>query len=229
MISKESDNRSMWIAPCRIPDKRYWTVEDWKALDLENDGDWKTAVEIFEDRIQYRYLDAIKELQRSDDEFYKQHHQRRFGFSMMALDCLIIETLAQFYEGFKDSEEAKHQPISLNNSQFYTRFLTQKSFILKDYFNQTAATIFYQQIRCGILHQAETRENSTIWYRDQDHPGKPFELLEDGKSLRIFWFNFHNLVKDEFDAYCTCLRTKQIPDYRANFIKKMDAICRVRS
>lgn len=227
MISKESENRPMWIAPCRSPNKHYWTVEDWKALDLENEGGWETAVEIFEDRIRYRYLDAIDELQRSDNGYYSLHAQRRFGFSMMALDCLLLETLAQFYEGLKDSDEARRPPISLDNMQFYVRFLAHKSFVLSNHFDEITASMFYKQIRCGILHQAETKGNSTIWYRGKDHLDEPFELSEDKKSLRIYWFNFHKNVKEEFDAYCVCLRTNQPPDYRGNFKKKMDNICRV--
>jgi len=221
MISKESENRPMWIAPCRYPEKRYWTAEDWKALDLENEGDWQTAVEIFEDRIRYRYLDAIEELQRSDNAFYNLRAQRRFGFSMMALDCLLIETLAQFYKGIPESPRKK-------NRDFYKDFLFKDSFVMKKYFDQTLkAEVFYDTIRCGILHQAETKEESTIWYRNQGHSVEPFIFSEDGKSMRVYWFNFHKIVKEEFDAYCVCLRTNQPPDYRGNFKKKMDNICRV--
>jgi len=99
-----------------------------------------------------------------------------------------------------------------------TIFMLQDSFILKKYFNQAVkAEAFYDTIFCGILHQAETKENSAIWYGSQKHSDNPFELSEDGKSLRIFWHNFHPLVKDEFNAYCTCLRTNHTSSYRENF------------
>ncbi len=217
----------MWIAPSRHPDIRYWTVEHWQALTFTVETDWQTAIEIFEDRINYRYLDAIEELQVSDDEFYRKHRQRRFGFSMMALDCLLIETLAQFQEGLKDSDEAKTL-LGLDNSEFYIRFLTQTSFCLKRVFDRPSATAFYKTIRCGILHQAETKEDSKIrFFDDENFSPMPFEPSKDGKSLKIFWSNFHLLVKEEFDAYRGHLRANDVPTLRERFITKMDTICRL--
>lgn len=157
----------MWIAPSRHPEICYWTVEHWKAVTFASESDWRTAIEIFEDRINYRYLDAINVLQASDDEHYREHRQRRFGFSMMALDCLLIETLAQFREGLKDSDEAKTL-LGLDNSEFYIRFLTQTSFCLKRVFDRSTAAAFYKTIRCGILHQAETKEDSKIRFFDDE-------------------------------------------------------------
>lgn len=110
-----TSSRPMWIAPSRHPENRYWTVDDWKAISFTSEEGWRTAIEIFEDRIKYRYLDAIDVLQASDDEHYKLYKQRRFGFSMMALDCLLIETLAQFRNGLKDSDEARGK-LGLNNT-----------------------------------------------------------------------------------------------------------------
>ncbi len=218
----------MWIAPSRHPEIGNWEDDHWKALTLDSESDWETAFEIFEDRINYRYLDAIRVLQANDDAHYRDYCQRRFGFAMMALDCLLIETLAQFYDGLQDSDEARKPPLQLNNAQFYTRFLTQRSFVLKTVFapKPKAACAFYRTIRCGILHQAETKELSIIRYTDDEGTGEPFDLLDDGKSLRIHWKAFHNLIKREFGAYCMHLSADDIPDLRRGFKRKMDFICR---
>ncbi len=146
-------------APSRHPEIRNWTDTHWKALSFFTEDNWETAIEIFEDRIKYRYLDAIGILQKDDNTHYQDHNQRRFGFAMMALDCLLIETLAQFYDGLKDSDEAK-KLLGLKNSDFYVKFLTEKSFVLKSAFDRLKALAFYRSIRCGILHQAETKEDS---------------------------------------------------------------------
>jgi len=149
-------------------------------------------MEVFEDRIKYRYLDAIQVLQDDDTEHYFAHKQRRFGFAMMALACLLIETLAQFYDGLRDSDEAHRPPLDLNNTKFYVRFLTKRSFVLKSAFDDRKALAFYRTIRCGILHQAETKESSTIrFFDDRICSGKPFDLLSDGVSLRIYWAEFY--------------------------------------
>ena len=156
----------------------------------------------------------------------RDHEQRRFGFAMMALDCLLIETLAQFYDGLRDSDEAR-EALGLNNTDFYVKFLTAKSLILKSAFDEPKALAFYRTIRCGILHQAETKNNSTIRFLDDENfSDKPFDLLGDGKSLRIHWSKFHPLVTSEFDAYCAHLKADDVPDLRNKFKQKMDFICR---
>ena len=213
----------MWIAPSRHPKIRYWTVEHWKILTFTTENDWKTAIEIFEDRINYRYLEAIYTLQENDNNYYDQNSQRRFGFSMMALDCLLIETLAQFYAGIPESPKGRGK-----NREFYSSFLCQASFALKkDFDTLDKANLFYDTIRCGILHQAETKKSSTIWFYESSKPNLPFEPTPDGKGLKIYWSNFHQLVKDEFTTYCKCLKDDNPIGYRTSFKSKMDSICQV--
>lgn len=220
-----SSLQPMWIAPSRYPKIKYWTVDHWKGLTFTTEAEWNTAIEIFEDRLKYRYLDAIKVLQDSDDEYFREQQQRRFGFSMMALDCLLIETLAQFREGLKDSDEAK-TILGKNNAEFYIHFLTQASFELKKVFDLQTATSFYKTIRCGILHQAETKEDSRIRFFDNEKfSSTPFEPSRNGKSLKVFWSNFHILVEKEFNAYCTHLLANDVSDLREKFIAKMNNIC----
>jgi hypothetical protein len=217
----------MWIAPSRHPEISNWTDAHWKALTFSSEHDWDTAIKIFEDRIIYRYLDAIDVLQKDDNAYYLEHDQRRLGFSMMALDCLLIETLAQFYDGLKDSDEAK-KALRLNSTDFYVKFLTEKSFKLKSVFDEPAALAFYRTIRCGILHQAETKKDSTIrFFDDKDYSDTPFALSADGESLRIHWVDFHRMVKNEFETYCAHLRTNDVPGLREKFRQKMDFICRM--
>ena len=81
----------MWIAPSRHAEIGNWTDAHWKKLTFSSEDDWDTAIEIFEDRIKYRYLDAIQVLQDDDTEHYCTHEQRRFGFAMMALACLLAD------------------------------------------------------------------------------------------------------------------------------------------
>lgn len=217
----------MWIAPSRHPEIGNWTDTHWEKLSFASQQDWGTAFEIFEDRIRYRFLDAIDVMQKDDNDHYFNTCQRRFGFAMMALDCLLIETLAQFYGGWEDSIAAQ-KALKIDNKCFYTKFLTKKSFVLTSVFDQNTADAFYRTIRCGILHQAETKEDSTIrYYDDIDNSDEPFTLLDDGKSLRIHWSNFHPLVLQEFEAYCARLRNDEESDLRDKFKRKMDFICRI--
>jgi hypothetical protein len=118
------NQRSMWIAPSRYKQKRYWTVDDWKTLNFTTEDDWKTAIEIFEDRINYRYLNAIQTLQDQDNHNYANYAQRCFGFPMMGLACLLIETLAQFMKALGKVHGDKTEIfmlLSLQKNRFVLR------------------------------------------------------------------------------------------------------------
>lgn len=214
----------MWIAPSRYPDISNWTSEHWAKLDLATEDGWKTAIEIFEDRVQYRYLDAVQSLKTEDDAYYWKYQRRRFGFAVMALDCLLLETLAQFYEGLRDSDEAR-KVLGQNNTEFYVGFLSKSSLVLRNSFDEEKARIFYKTIRCGILHQAETKNSTTIRYVNDSERSIPLELSKDKIGLVIYWAAFHELVMKEFQAYCFCLRSGEPPIYRTNFKTKMNYIC----
>lgn len=147
----------------------YWTVMDWSSLnlgkgdDFGNEKDWETAIQIFEDRIKGRFIDAIEILKNEDNH----SKTRRFGFAIMSLICLLIETLAQFYEG-----EPSSQGISRG---IYTNFLSFKSLVLKNLFeNHNNAVRFYETFHSGLLHHAETDKSSLIRSRN---PANPIYLL----------------------------------------------------
>jgi len=193
--------------PLRIAPSRhggYWTVEDWKALDFSAEEGWQTAIDIFEDRIRYRFLVVVDAIQ--DYEFS--------GFAIMALDCLLIETLQQFYEGKVGQTR-----------EYFCRFLTGTSF--GTFFDTKKAGMFYSSIRCGILHQAEIKGSSRILIR----PGIPLVTwAEDGNGLLINRLLFHEQLQREFSDYVARLREGNPPDakLRSKFKTKMDAICRVK-
>ena len=66
-----------------------YTCEDWQKLPFPAEEAWHKAVDIFKDRYRGRFLEPISRI-----EGYTYA-----GFAIMALDCLLIETLQQFYEG----------------------------------------------------------------------------------------------------------------------------------
>lgn len=70
----------------------------------------------------------------------------------MAIDCLLIETLQQFAEGVSETPDGK-------SGCYFKNFLIS---YFKEDFDDEKAKMFYKQIRCGILHQAETKESSKI-------------------------------------------------------------------
>lgn len=118
---------------------------DWQAACAG--GEWDKMVEIFRDRIESRFLKPIR--------LIAEHHDiREFsGFSTLALDCLIIETLNQFYSGLDETE-------GVHDKAFWNFFKSSEFF--KNHFSRKKAFTFYSHYRCGILHQAQRRKSQ--WY-----------------------------------------------------------------
>lgn len=181
-----------------------FTDDDWRKLDFQKEEDWQDGIEMLQDRVQGRFLVPIRKVQKL---VYS-------GFAVMALECLLIETLEQFRKG--EPETPYHQ-----SEQYFKDFLTNTSFS-KD-FTIEKAKMFYKQIRCGILHQAEIKENSKI---RTDYPDL-VTFSEDRRGLLINRNLFHDKLEKVFYNYLSELRNPSNEKLRKNFRKKMDHICRV--
>ena len=94
----------MFISP-------HYTSYDWKKLTFSTEDEWQRGINIFEDRIRGRFLKPISYI-----EGYTYA-----GFAVLALDCLLIETLQQFREGVEETPRRK-------SCEFFISCLTQTSF-----------------------------------------------------------------------------------------------------
>ena len=188
----------MWIS-------KNYTIDHWKALTFSNEADWKEAINIFRDRVETRFLEFIRLIERHEHS----------GFVIVALDCLLIETLQQFYEGVRETPEGK-------SKDYFVEFLTKTSF--GKFFDKSLATMFYKRIRNGILHQAEIKGSSRIRIGEKVPLVK---LSKDGNGLIINRKLFHNQLVEECKNYVSRLRENSPPDMdlRNKFRKKMDYIC----
>ena len=66
-----------------------YRLSSWQALTFQTEEDWLTAVNIVEDRIKARFIRWVDEI----------IEERYSGFVIVALDCLLLETLVGFQEG----------------------------------------------------------------------------------------------------------------------------------
>ncbi len=171
-------------------------------LDFSKEEDWQRAVDIFEDRIRGRFLDIVDGIQ----------GKLFAGFAVMALDCLLIETLQQFFEGV-------HETPSSQSGEYFKKFLTQTAF--GEDFDEDMAEAFYRKIRCGILHQAEIRGNSRLRIDVPDL----VRWTDDRRGLIINREKFHEKLVGIFQEYLARLRDGADPGLRGRFKRKMDAIC----
>jgi hypothetical protein len=239
----------MKIAPSRFGGN--WTEFDWQRA--KDKQDWSRMILIFKDRNNYRYLAAAKSMLVSDEKYVSP----RLGFAIVALDCLLIETLNQFYRDKKESinkrgkykyvKTSKNYRSSIdqlsNDGWYYATFFTEVSHYFQPCFvkNPKSAVIFYEDIRCGILHSTETGRKSLIRVKYYPDPKVPFTLIIDdnpvspqnpnGKfeaGIIVYRNRFHELIIKEFAYYCHLLRNKGNQKLQDRFIEKMDQICRLK-
>jgi hypothetical protein len=181
-----------------------YQVADWVALDFSKDADWKKATAIIADRLDGRFFKMVERIQGENFS----------GFAVLALDCLLIESLQQFKMGV---DETPHRQCS----RYFEAFLTSPR--LDRYFDEVTAKRFYDQFRCGILHQAEVKKSSRVL-----RYGPLVRETPDGEGLIINRKKFHTEVRRAFAAYLRALRQgDQV--LRDNAKKKMQFICRDES
>lgn len=174
------------------------TVKDYNKLLLD-----KNRLELANfvyNRLYSRYIKPFK----FDNCNYQKEYKN--GFSMMASFCLLIETLQSFKEGFGDSK---------NISSFLIRIFFYETNFFTEFKNQGKE--IYTDIRCGILHQGETKGGWKIT-RDKNIRSSlenkvinANEFMEDlEKSLEEYK---NNLINADWDS-----------DLWKNFCKKMKQI-----
>ena len=180
----------------------HYKTQDYISLSLSTNSDeatFRTAVDIFSDRIKSRFLDQIHILAQDCD---------KNGFSIMALECLLVETFAQFYAGLDDTTGVSKTK--------YVDFLTNN---LHCFPSRTAATRFYSDIRCGILHQAQSKPESALTFN------KLTAIEFRNSFLMVSVDRFVEEMDTYFHNYCQDLQNPSNTLLRHNFIQKMNYIC----
>lgn len=188
-------------------DNRRYIAEDATRDDYINlnlnlrspTSDWDKAIIIFQGRLRGRYLDPMNALVKDD--------VNKNGFAVMALCCLLIETLMQFVEGLPSTPSGRNKR---SYSDFMVHYLR---------FNREESTRFYEDIRCGILHSAQTKNGSCLTFGTND-----CLRIQGNGVLMVDVHNMYERVVDFFYGYCSALRIEGNVQERLNFIKKMDDI-----
>lgn len=134
------------------------------------------------------------------------------GFAVLAIDCLVIEALQQFREGVDESNSVETS---------FVRFLKETRFNL----DRHVARKFYFTIRNGLLHQAETKEDSLI-NKSKKSP-QPVQRAASGTGVVVNARRFHEELRLAFAEYKNALLAGQPQSLRDRFILKMNFINRV--
>lgn len=175
---------------------------DFLNLKLElssSDKDWQKALEIFDDRFYGRFWGSIQNLSTNVNVN---------GFAIMALDCLLIETLLQFDLGVDTTPPA--------NWRSFSTFLKRN---FPEHFDSVKASRFYSDIRCGILHSAQTKNNARLTTKNEFVVDlKDDILLVSVERLTAILFQYYNEYKNK-------VLDRNNVTIRRLFINKMNFIC----
>ncbi|MFC1463747.1 MAG: hypothetical protein ACFLMY_02750 [Candidatus Brachytrichaceae bacterium NZ_4S206] len=134
---------------------------------------------------------------------------KKHGFCIMAICCLMIEALESFWQGWPDTRNQSRRAFQ----SFFNRCVNLGSPL--GVFS-TAADDFYDSIRCGILHQAETTGGWRILRKGP---------LYDRGTRTINATRFLKELEKVLISYCDTLRNS---DWESsvwqNFRDKMSAV-----
>jgi hypothetical protein len=157
-------------------------------------------------RDQKAIADAIRRRFSERYVFPASKSPHRHGFTMMAISCLMIEAFESFRQGWPTSD-------GQSKSAFCFFFDGSGCFgELRGHAQQ-----FYKNVRCGILHQAETTGGWTITRK-----GRLFDPNTLTVNAALFLKNLDRVV----DEFCDELREGEWDSAGwKNVRKKMDAIC----
>lgn len=110
---------------------RHVTIKRYRAMERAEDRDG--IADFIYERLSERYILPVQTGSKN-------------GFAMMACACLLIETLEAFWKGCWSSRG----PGAALFENYFGRTVQFKDFA-------THAFSFYENVRCGILHQGETK------------------------------------------------------------------------
>jgi hypothetical protein len=195
-------------------------VSHWRAFRaaLTVGGDpalWKKAFGgYFHARLSYRYLKPLKTLQESGS-------MRGEGFSIVAIQCSLIEFLESTIQGKsyryrRNGDPPLGQYEYSNSGGIFESFLVNRT-PFDTVFTQQVAYDVYVSVRCGVLHEARTKNGWTI--------------LAKSKTGQVVDANLRIVYRDNFQSgllrfvkwYKTELPLRDT--LQDAFLRKFDSLC----
>ena len=196
------------------------TIADWHTCKAtlkvgEAPELWTIAFrDFFQERLQTRYF---KPIQAIDSICLSQGE----GFSIVAIQCSLIEFLGSTLEGtsYKYRPDKK-VPLGQfeydDSSKLFVNFLTT-ALPFKNSFSKADAQDFYKSVRCGLLHEARTKNGWTVL--STKAPG----AFIDAGNKTIYRRDLQNAFVAFSDLYGNSLPSQNM--LQEAFIRKFDSLC----
>jgi hypothetical protein len=152
-----------------------YTYNQWRDA-FRGYEDWETAIKVVEDRIVGRWLNPIESL-------VNEPHS---GFAILALDCIVLESLCRFING-------KAMPRG-REIQVYKSLLTGPRFR----WSAQQSESFRRFVRNGVIRDAETRKG---WLVGRTTPRTVVPQADKSGGYRLNRTKFHQRLKATFDDW----------------------------
>jgi hypothetical protein len=196
------------------------TIEDWTAFRLALlPGSvpelWQTAfTEYFYERLASRYLEPIKVLQ--DHGTFQGE-----GFSIVAIQCSLIEFLESTLQGISYRYRRRNAPPLgqheySDSGDLFIQFLTNRQPFARDFARDTARD-FYESVRCGLLHEARTKNGWIIWAKS------PTQTVANTVEKIVYRNDFQAAILEFIEWYKTNLPSDIA--LQEALIRKFDSLC----
>ena len=223
-------------------------VNDWKELrdtlstvDVQNTEGWDKAFNMFKVRVETRFLNPINEISRMYPD-----GGRGEGFSVVALQCILIEFFEAFYHGKiyknKNPNRNNHQYNNsyddiiskfLNSHLPFSKFFCSHGTNPDDTCEKISTYTFYNNFRCGLLHEAATKGKAVIRTEKKDEEGKSLdphheELIWKNPSngqIILYRTPFQKALENYIQDYKRKLMTSL--EQREAFCRKMNELCQL--
>jgi hypothetical protein len=212
----------MTVAPDDVSIAGSKKIRHWKAFrsKLKPGGDqnlWKEAFsEYFHPRVNLRYLLPVETLRKYDS-------LRGEGFSITAIQCSLIEFLESTVRGIsyrylKKGEKLREYEYC-KSKEVFVNFLTKRQ-PFANTFSQEVAEDFYEGVRCGLLHGAQTKNGWII--RGKGRSGKLICTEEKTRKI-VYRDEFQNGLLKFVKWYGQALPLDA--SLQEAFIRKFDSLC----
>lgn len=192
------------------------TPADWQARKqalAAGNSTWQaTFQDFFVQRLKLRYLDPIEVLQ-GNGSFQGE------GFSILAVQCSLLEFLESTAQGLNYKWVRRTQDLGAyeycKSGELFVSFLSGRA-PFSATFNQQSAHDFYTNVRCGLLHEASTKNGWRVRAKGPD--GSVANVVD----RIVYRDNFQYALTEYINSYGRDLALSQT--LQEAFIRKFDRL-----
>lgn len=194
----------------------HWTAMNGQLAKTPDPKTWQKAFnKFFKARLETRYFHPIRVLE-------KLKQNKGEGFAIVVLHCSLVEFLASTLIGKSYKYQRNGQPPLgqfeySNSSDMFIEFLEKHDPFKTMFSKQGTAKDFYAGVRCGLLHEARTKNG---WQIKVDQSAK--QAIDT--SARIVYRNKMQAAFEQFVNWYEQALPKDAELQKA-FIRKIDSLC----